>query len=308
MARRAALLCFSLLVSSLSGCPQAPPDYATARGPASSQPSSRPSSQPSSRPSSRSTKPVAATPPTTGVTERPAVTSVLETVKLSLDHAPFDALLRRYVRVDGVDYGAWHQNGVPALDAYLASVRSTKPEALQSRAHKLAFWINAYNAYTVRAVLAAWPGIESVRTVASPDFAFFEVKDKQVGDRRLSLNQIENEVIRPTFKDPRIHAALNCASVSCPPLLAAAFRAETLDAQLDAVMNAFLRDRVRNKISADGLALSALFKWYKEDFAALGGVKAYFTARLDATEGAMLLGRELAYAEYDWTLNKASPR
>ncbi len=221
----------------------------------------------------------------------------------AFDHGPFDTLLQAHVKGDSVDYAGLAKKK-PALDAYLAAVGKTDPASLPSKQARLAFWINAYNAHTLAAVLGHWPKIESVSTI-QPDFAFFKTKDKLVGGKRYALNDIENNVVRPTFKDPRIHAALNCASISCPPLSNRAFVAATLDKQLDAVMSAFVNDSKRNQITASGAKLSQIFNWYGKDFEPAGGPQAYMAKYLKGEKKAWIAAEKtLHFLEYDWRLNK----
>lgn len=220
----------------------------------------------------------------------------------SIDHTPFDALLKANVKGDRVNYQGFVNQ--PTFKAYIDAIGKTDPASLKTRDERLAFWINAYNAHTINAVLAHWPKIESVSKVY-PDFGFFKRAEMLVGGKKYSLNDIENTVIRPTFKEPRIHAALNCASVSCPPLLGHAFTAATLDAQLTQVMAAFINDPKRNKIAADGVLLSEIFNWYKADFEAAGGTKAYFKKFLkDPAAIKVLEGATIKFMQYNWDLNK----
>jgi hypothetical protein len=137
-----------------------------------------------------------------------------------------------------------------------------------------------------------------------PDFGFFKQKVHVLGGRKYSLNEIENDVVRPRFQDPRIHAALNCASVSCPPLAPYAFTGAKLDAQLDAVMRDFARDRARNAIGPGGVKLSRIFEWYGKDFEPAGGVAAYLAKYLEPADAELLKkAPKIEYLEYDWRLN-----
>lgn len=220
------------------------------------------------------------------------------------DAAPWDALLKANVKAGKVNYAGFVDNA--DFKAFIEVIAATDPETLPSNEAKLAFWINAYNALAISGVLKHWPGIKSVGDVA-PDFGFFKAKDYKVGGKALALNDIENDIVRPTFKDPRVHAALNCASTSCPPLMAFAFTPEQLNAQLNQAMGGFVRDRTRNAIDAAAktVKLSSIFDWYKADFEAKGGVKAYIAGFLkDDAEKAALEAATLEFLPYDWSLNK----
>ncbi|MCA9540258.1 MAG: DUF547 domain-containing protein [Myxococcales bacterium] len=222
-----------------------------------------------------------------------------------INHAPFDALLKANVdaKAGRVNYAGFVGNA--DFTAYLATIAATDPASLPSDQARLAFWINAYNALTISGVLKNWPGITSVSTVY-PDFAFFKRKDYTVGGKQYALNDIENEVIRPTFKDPRVHAALNCASVSCPPLAAHAFSADKIDAQLTEVMTAFANDTMRNPIKPGAVQLSQIFNWYKDDFASAGGPAKFLAPMITdaARRDALLQAGSIGFVDYDWNLNK----
>ena len=222
-----------------------------------------------------------------------------------VDHGPFNALLQKAVKGDRVDYSVF--KGDATFEGYLKTLQATDPKTLPSRAARLAFWINAYNAFTIQAVTEHLPGLKSVQD-PYPEFGFFKRKVQTVSGEPLSLNDIENTIVRPRFKDPRIHAALNCASVSCPPLAPFAYTAKDLEKQLTGQMRRFARDGARNPISAGGpVKLSQIFNWYKDDFAAAGGVAAYLAKYLDEGSAKAVAQAEAAgqlqYVEYDWRLN-----
>lgn len=219
-----------------------------------------------------------------------------------VDHGKFDALLKAHVKGQMLDYTGFVGNA--DFKAYLEMIEKTDPASLPDDKARLAFWINAYNAHTIAGVLKHWPGITSVGTVY-PDFAFFKRADFTVGGKKYALNDIENKVIRPTFKDARIHAALNCASISCPPLAPFAFTAAKLDEQLDQVFKAFANDPQRNQIGPDGVKLSEIFNWYGVDFQP--SVQAYLSKFIDdeAKKKALTEAKAITHLPYDWNLNKA---
>ena len=233
-----------------------------------------------------------------------ALLFLLPAVTQAKDVEAWDALLKANVKDGKVNYKGFADS--PDFAAFVAAIGTTDPATLPSDDARLAFWINAYNALTISGVLAAGEGVTSVSTI-KPDFGFFKSKDYTVGGKKLALNDIENEIIRPTFKDPRVHAALNCASISCPPLQPFAFTADKVRDQLQTAMQAFVLDRSRNGIDAAAktVQLSSIFDWYKADFEAAGGVKAYLKGFLkDEAEKAALDAATLAFAPYDWNLNK----
>ena len=187
----------------------------------------------------------------------------------TIDHAIFDAVLKRSVKGDKVDYFAIKGN--PGFPRYVEMVGNADLTQIKGKKAQLAFYINAYNALTIHQVLSV-PGIKSVMKV--PDF--FKKRIHKLAGKMVSLDDIENKIIRPTFNEPRIHAALNCASVSCPPLADFAFTAEKLEKQLDQMFRAFANDNSRNAVdpATGALKLSKILDWYGVDFGA-GGAPAY---------------------------------
>ena len=234
-----------------------------------------------------------------------ALTLALPAVAIGadVDHSKFDALLKAHVKGDKVDYKGFVDNA--DFKAYREMLAATDPATLPDDKARLAFWINAYNAHTIAGVLEHWPAIKSVGD-PYPDFGFFKRAEFTVGGRKLALNDIENEIIRPKFKEPRIHAALNCASVSCPPLAPYAFTAAKLDQQLQAVFTAFANDGKRNQIDAatGAVKLSEIFNWYGGDFQP--SVQQYLAPFIqdEAKKKALLEAKSVGFLPYDWSLNK----
>ena len=220
------------------------------------------------------------------------------------DHSAFDRLLERYVTASGVRYAAWAKQpqDQEALDAYLVRMAAERPTKL-ARDDRLAYWINVYNALTLDLVLDHYPvsSIKSIHRLRSP----WKQKLFEVEGRTLSLNEIENDIVRPEFHEPRIHFALNCAAVSCPPLRAGAFGGEALDAQLEERTRTFLGDPERNGLDAKGrLVLSRILDWYRDDFEADGRMIDWLRPYLAAGPG-LPADPEIRFADYDWSLNEA---
>ena len=162
------------------------------------------------------------------------------------DHSPWSAILSRHVNHIGeVDYAALKANRQP-LDAYIAALAAASPdsrkELFPNRAAELAYWLNAYNALTVKGVVDNYP-TRSVRDLGAI-YGFFRRNDYTLGGVALSLRHLENEIIRPRYKDPRILFAIVCASISCPLLARQAFTAAQLEEQLDQIGRASCRERV----------------------------------------------------------------
>ena len=220
-------------------------------------------------------------------------------------HELWDAQLQRYVSEEGwVDYEAWASD-TAGLVSYLALLSSHHPnDAHWTDDEQLAYWINAYNAFTVQLVLRHWP-LESIKDIRPNGTGFinsvWDIKFVEIEGQAYDLNNVEHGIIRPKFRDNRIHVAVNCASVSCPPLLNEAFTAERLDGQLDSAVTAFLAGP-RNDLSDPAAPkVSSIFKWYGNDFEWDGGSLAGFVERhggVDLPEGV-----EFEYLDYDWGIN-----
>ena len=224
------------------------------------------------------------------------------------DHAVWNDLLAAGTRNGRVDYGymATHR---AALDDYLEAV-ATADLASLSGPELEALLINAYNALTVRSILDH-PGVASIRDI---DGVWKKVEHR-VGDFDLTLDAIEHNLLRPYFKDPRIHFAVNCASGSCAPLPPWAFDGSRLDAQLEERARSFLTDPANVRISDGTLELSSYFDWYGDDFSAPGwspraDTVALFVADYATEEVSAFIHDDdgnppIAYLDYDWSLNSA---
>ena len=232
--------------------------------------------------------------------------------------APWAQVLRWVVRDDAVDYTALHERAARrALDQFTRALEAPLPRSAP-RAARLAYWINAYNALTLRHVLH-FPELTSVATAVpnAPRYQFFKQRVHRVGGALRSLDEIEHQIIRPQFGDPRVHMALNCASRSCPPLSAQPYRAHTLEAQLDSAAQRFVGDALRNQLTTTPPQVSQLFRWFADDFAGFAGsdkrnaaagveafIRRYAPLRLRSTlEKKDVRSQPLLYLPYDWSLN-----
>ena len=242
-------------------------------------------------------------------------------------HGAWEQLLRQHVVVaaDGnssaVRYAGMKRQQA-ALRAYLDTLAGVTPEAYEqwSRPQRLAFLINAYNAWTVELILTRYPGLKSIKDLGSFLESPWKKKFVRLLGQQRHLDDIEHGLIRApgAFDDPRIHVAVVCASVGCPMLRNEAFVAERIDAQLDDAMRRFLSDRSRNRFEADGgrLAVSKIFDWYRKDFEqghrGIDSLKTLFARHADrladgaAAQAEVRAGRyQLAFLDYDWSLNDA---
>jgi hypothetical protein len=229
----------------------------------------------------------------------------------TFDHGAFTALLQEVVDERGyVDYAALAADPA-SLGAYLRRLAATDPSNL-SDDDRLAFWLNVYNAYTLKLIADNYP-VGSIRDVVGGAFiplvnTPFKVEFVTVGGEVMTLDDVEHGTIREEFDEPRIHFALVCAARSCPPLRAEAYVGDRLDAQLDEQARRFLHNPAKNRVPAgeDTIELSKIFSWFKGDFggtdAALQAfLAAYFDGdvRDELARGAYVVD----FLRYDWALN-----
>ncbi|MEM9932391.1 MAG: DUF547 domain-containing protein [Bacteroidota bacterium] len=224
-------------------------------------------------------------------------TSFAETLQPSkVSHTAWNELVSKYVTASGkVNYKGFIQEKAK-FQGYLDALAAEIPASSWSRNEKLAYWINAYNAYTVKLIIDNYP-LKSITNLNKPwDTKFFKLAGKSY-----SLNEIEHQIIRPVFKDPRIHFAVNCASASCPKLLNEAYTASKLDSQLTAQTRSYVNNGAHNSLNGGSAQISSIFDWYKDDFSSKGGVVAFINTY---TSKKLSTSAKLSYKEYDWTLNE----
>jgi len=229
-----------------------------------------------------------------------------------IDHRVWDGLLKRYVDENGnVAYAQWKQStqDVQALDSYLATLSSANPRARASKEATLAFWINAYNAVTVRGILRHYP-TTSIRnhTAKLVGYNIWDDLLLTVGGQGYSLNQMEHEILRK-MGEPRIHFAIVCASRSCPRLLNEAYTATKLNDQLTTNTKAFFAQpgNFRYNAGRRQFQLSSILKWFGSDFgdsqaAQLRAIAPYLPTR-EAYDAAVANSVSISYLDYDWGLN-----
>jgi hypothetical protein len=235
------------------------------------------------------------------------------------DLASYADLLARYVvqsddGINRVDYAAWHASpkNRQELAAFIANQSRLTPSTMKP-SERFAFWTNLYNALTLAVVLDAYP-VNSIKDIKSKgrlfDFKGFlgpwRTKLVTVEGRRMSLDDIEHGTMRPEFRDPRIHYAVNCASIGCPNLLVRPWQASSLEADLDEAARAYINHPRGVTVRSDGaLKVSSLYKWYAEDF---GSTDASTIGHLRRYAGEPLAARlaaatRIAADDYDWSLN-----
>jgi len=228
------------------------------------------------------------------------------------DHSEFDRILKMYVDAEGrVDY-----NGIAADNTfreYMRSLENAKADAL-SRDGQLAFWINAYNAVTIDKVIK-WKPKKSVRETFVPGVwtgtKFFTSREHTVAGQRLSQDDIEHEILRKRFQDPRIHFAIVCASSGCPPLPQFAYTAENVQNKLTDETRKYLNSKRGLQIDyvENTMMLSKLFDWFAGDFESKSGsVNNFIKPYLDEKAMAFIDRKpRMSYLEYDWALNAKEP-
>ncbi len=224
-------------------------------------------------------------------------------------HELFDQVLRKYVNPQGlVDYAGLKSDS-GTLESYLNLLAVNAPSDKATFQTGLAFWINAYNALTIKGVLDHYP-TTSVRKVKLFGGFFSRIKF-QVGGRSYTLDNIEHDIIRYDFSDPRVHFALVCASLGCPILESRAFVPETLEKRLDNATANFINNPEKVRLDRENgvLHLSQIFEWYTEDFEDTHGTVINFISEyLPEVDAAFLKEEEveIQYLEYDWSLNAQS--
>jgi len=206
-----------------------------------------------------------------------------------------------------VDYSGLAKE--PRWKRLLSKLAEMDPSRLGSREEKLAFWINAYNIFAIDLVILHSP-VKSIRDIGSFFRPVWKREAGRIGGRGYSLDEIENEILRP-MKEPRIHGAIVCASISCPNLAQTPYRAPGLDAQLDASIRAWLA-RPEKGLSLDRakgrLELSRIFKWFAEDFGGRKGVLEFVQKYAPEPNSAWLAANlqrvSVSYFDYNWNLNQ----
>lgn len=246
----------------------------------------------------------------------PPVAKSAQEAEFDHEHAQWTAILAKHVHGDLFDYAAVKKDPA-ALDAYLATLHSVTGEQLKSwdENQRMAFWINVYNAHAVKLVADNYP-VKSIRDLGT---LLNKVWDKRFiampglhpsgKNKNLSLDDVEHKILRPRFEDARVHAAVNCASESCPPLRNEAFVGKRLDAQLDEQVRAWLADESRNQfdLAAGKLRVSEIFNWFKSDFVRDGGNVQGWIAKYAPEKVATAIQSgtklKLSYLDYSWKLN-----
>jgi hypothetical protein len=211
----------------------------------------------------------------------------------------FNDLLQKHVTKDGiVDYKSF-KNDEAKLDSYISYLEKTSPASTWSENKQKAFWINAYNAYTIKLILENYP-LKSIMDIKQKGKTAWKIPFAKVGGKTYTLDHIEHEILRKNLFDPKIHVGVNCASGSCPKLGNKAFTEENIEAELTKLMKDFINDSSRNKLSKKKVQISEIFNWFKGDFTKNGSVIDYLNKY---SEIEIKSNAKVSHLKYDWSLN-----
>lgn len=224
-----------------------------------------------------------------------------------ISHDQWTVLLKKHVGTDGlVDYkGFLSDKG--ELQSYLDLLSENAPSKTWTENDKIAYWLNAYNAFTIQLIINNYP-LKSIKDLGGKKQIIFintpwDIKFFKIGDKTMTLNRLEHRILRSNFQEPRIHFALNCASLSCPKLRREAYAGSQLNEQLTDQAIEFLTDKSRNQISAEEVKVSAIFDFYGNDMVKWSGKT--LIKYINQYSGVKIANdTELKFLEYDWNLNE----
>ncbi len=233
------------------------------------------------------------------------------------NHITFDLVLKKYVKPVGnttqVDYKALKKN-INELVEYLTELEVVTKKEFKAwtKDQQFAYWVNAYNAYTLKIVADNYP-VDSIRDIGGPINTTWKKKFIPILGKKRSLDEIEHKILRRQFKEPRIHFAVNCASISCPALKTEPYIAAKLNDQLNEQTKIYINDPINNKYTINGnklsLEISEIFKWFKEDFKTEGGSGAFVLKWLDLspeTKASINSSNiSVKHIKYNWGLNES---
>jgi hypothetical protein len=211
----------------------------------------------------------------------------------------FNALLQDNVDATGnVDYKSLKADEAK-LNDFLTYLNKTTPSKDWSANKEKAFWINVYNAYTIRIILDNYP-LKSITSIKNDGKTAWKTPFVKVGGKTYTLDHVEHEILRKKFKDARIHVGVNCASGSCPKLGNLAFTEANVESELERLMKEFINDSTRNNLSKKKVQISEIFNWFKGDFTTNGTVIDYINKYADVEVSKKA---KIKYLPYDWSLN-----
>ena len=220
-----------------------------------------------------------------------------------IDNSIYGELLREHV-VDGlVDYDGFKKDEI-LLDRYLDILAKVDTERLAAP-EAFAFYVNAYNAWTIKLILNNYPGVRSIKSIGGPFRSPWKQSIADIDGETLTLDDIEHGILRPRYNDSRVHFAVNCASIGCPPIRSEPYTGIALDTQLNDATRSFINDPGKTYIDGTTLFVSRIFKWYAEDFPE--GVIEFVSRYAEGDLRQQLESKKdtlrVRYLDYDWSLN-----
>ncbi len=228
---------------------------------------------------------------------------VFAAAEAAVDNRLYAELLKKYVRAGKVNYAGFKKEEAK-LDRYLEILEDVDPVGL-SRDEQFAFYVNAYNAWTIKLILSGYPDVSSIKDLGSLLKSPWKKKIVRINGEVISLDHVEHEILRPRYGDPRVHFAINCAAKSCPPLRPEPFSGAILDQQLGDSTRSFINDPKSYRLEDNELYVSRIFKWFSEDFN--DDIHGFFLKYANgdlAEELKAKTGRIVVkYLHYDWSLN-----
>lgn len=229
--------------------------------------------------------------------------------EMDQSHAAFTVILKKHIKNNKVDYAGLKKNP-GELTAYLNTLAAVPESTFKkwNRDQQMAFLINLYNAATLKLIVDHYP-VKSIKDIGSIFKGPWKQPVVRLFGKQQTLDYVEHDLLRAKYQDPRVHFAVNCASIGCPSLRPEAFQAMMLDAQLDEQGRAFLRDASKNHLDAPRktLYLSPIFDWFKGDFTAKSGtVEQFILPYVSDTDRKVIEkgGLAIRYTDYNWNLNK----
>jgi len=220
---------------------------------------------------------------------------VLETIQEAFNHSAWNDLLQKHVSNQGnVNYKGFKTEHT-ALKNYIQSLSENTPTQTWTKAEKLAYWINAYNALTIDLIVKHYP-LKSIKDIDNP----WEQRLWKLGDKWYNLEDIEHKILRK-MNEPRTHFGIVCASVSCPKLQNTAFEVSKLEEQLTTATKEFLADSTKNNLSKNSIKISKIFKWFSSDFKENGSLVDFINKY---SEIVISQNASKSYKDYNWNLNE----
>ncbi|MCP4023456.1 MAG: DUF547 domain-containing protein [Desulfobacteraceae bacterium] len=220
-----------------------------------------------------------------------------------VDNLIYESLLNKHMQNGNINYQEFQKDEIK-LDQYLAILSKTDVNALDTNS-RFAFYINTYNAFTIKLILSKYPNIKSIKEIGGLFQSPWTIEFIPINGETVSLDHIEHDILRPEFKDPRVHFAVNCASKSCPSLMGTPYESRILEQQLDAQTRAFINDKQQTYFKDHTLYVSKILKWFEKDFTM--GVVEFVLAHADTDlkQQIQKAGKNIRvqYLDYDWSLN-----